>query len=61
MNAAHFFEWFKRIVPYLKPNAVIVMDNAPLPLCEAGALSRNELEQTADKRVAYQQGNTNAR
>ncbi|XP_076678743.1 uncharacterized protein LOC143374475 [Andrena cerasifolii] len=29
MNAAHFFEWFKHIVPYLKPNAVIVMDNAP--------------------------------
>ena len=29
MNAAHFFEWFKRTVPNLKPNAVIVMDNAP--------------------------------
>ena len=29
MNAVHFFEWFKRTVPYLKPNAVIVMDNAP--------------------------------
>lgn len=29
INGTHFLEWFKRILPLLKENAVIVMDNAP--------------------------------
>lgn len=28
MNGSTFFEWFVKILPLLKDNAVIVMDNA---------------------------------
>ncbi|XP_015929512.3 uncharacterized protein [Parasteatoda tepidariorum] len=29
MNAACFEEWFEKILPFLEPNSVVVMDNAP--------------------------------
>lgn len=55
MNGGTFFDWMKRVLPLLKDNCVIVMDNAPYhsvktELCPALNWKKTDIEKWLDEK-----------